>query len=79
LQRTASVTAMQQLSELHIPTLIVVGERTVPDMQRIADILQREIPGARQVLLSNAGHMANMEQPEAFNEVILDFLADCCA
>ncbi len=79
LQRTVSVTAMQQLGGLHIPTLIVVGERTVPDMQRIADILQREIPGARKVMLSNAGHMANMEQPEAFNEVILDFLAECCA
>jgi pimeloyl-ACP methyl ester carboxylesterase len=48
-------------------------------MQRIADILQQEMPHARKVLLLQAGHMANMEQPEAFNHVILVFLAECCA
>jgi pimeloyl-ACP methyl ester carboxylesterase len=78
LERAASTPALQQLGRLDLPTLIVVGERTVPDMRRIAAILEREIPRARRVMLSHAGHMANMELPETFNHVILDFLAECC-
>jgi len=78
-ERAASAPSIQQLGKLHMPTLIVVGERTVPDMHRIAEIVQREIPQARTVMLRDAGHLANMEQPDAFNEAILDFLAECCA
>ncbi len=77
-ERSSLAPAMQQLGRLHLPTLIVVGERTVPDMHRIADILQREIAYARTAMIFKAGHLANMEQPEEFNQVILGFLADCC-
>jgi pimeloyl-ACP methyl ester carboxylesterase len=34
------------------------------------------IPSAQLQMLSNAGHMANIEQPEAFNSALLDFLCD---
>jgi pimeloyl-ACP methyl ester carboxylesterase len=32
------------------------------------------IPGARYVLLPRAGHLANLEQPAAFNAAVLEFL-----
>ena len=34
------------------------------------------IPGARLAILRNAGHLANIEQPEWFNRVVGDFLAE---
>jgi pimeloyl-ACP methyl ester carboxylesterase len=76
--RSPLVPALQQLGTIQMPTLIIVGERSAPDMQRIANILERELPDARKYML-HAGHMANMELPQEFNQVVLDFLAECCA
>ena len=62
------------LAGIGVPTLVVVGEEdtlTPPDESRlIAD----GVPGARLVTLPGAGHLTNLETPEGFNEVLLDFL-----
>ncbi len=34
-----------------------------------------KIPGARKVVIPDAGHSANIDQPGAFNTAVLDFLA----
>ena len=67
--------AVQRIHEISAPTLIVVGERDLPDFHVIADTL-RQIPNARKVVLPGVGHMCNMENPSRSNEVVLDFLAD---
>jgi pimeloyl-ACP methyl ester carboxylesterase len=67
--------ANERLHEIGAPTLIVVGEEDLPDFHAIADRLAGEIPDARKTVLPAAGHMANMDAPEAFNRVVLDFLA----
>jgi pimeloyl-ACP methyl ester carboxylesterase len=67
--------AFERLEEIAAPTLVVVGEREVPDFRALADTLASRIPGARQSVLPGAGHMANMENPDAFNRVVLEFLA----
>jgi pimeloyl-ACP methyl ester carboxylesterase len=36
--------------------------------------MQTKIPGARLEIIPDAGHAANMDQPEAFNRVLLEFL-----
>jgi pimeloyl-ACP methyl ester carboxylesterase len=36
--------------------------------------MQSKIPGARLEVVSDAGHAANMDQPEAFNRVLLEIL-----
>ena len=64
-----------RLGEVKAPTLVIIGELEVPDFQAIADFLAREIRGARKVVIQGAGHMSNMEAPEKFNEVVLDFLS----
>jgi pimeloyl-ACP methyl ester carboxylesterase len=66
--------AIRRLSEVTLPTLIVVGERDLPDFHTIAGLLAAEISGARRVNLDGAGHMANMEASVAFNEAVLGFL-----
>ncbi len=63
-----------RLKEISVPTLVMVGELDIPDFQGIAEQLAREIPGARKVVIPGAGHMANMEAPEAVNAAIFDFL-----
>ncbi len=63
------------LPTITVPTLVVVGEfdRLTPpsDSEQIA----QAIPGAQLVTIDGAGHMANMENPEVFNEALLAFIA----
>jgi len=68
--------AIQRLDKVSAPTLIIVGERDLPDFHTIADTLQKGIPNARKVVLPRVGHISNMEDPDKFNEVVLSFLAD---
>jgi len=63
-----------RLTEVRSPALIVLGERDLPDFHRIAAILQERIPDSRTSKLQGVGHMVNMEAPEQFNELVLDFL-----
>ncbi|MBV8718596.1 MAG: alpha/beta fold hydrolase [Chloroflexi bacterium] len=67
--------AAGRLGEITAPTLVVVGERDVPRLRETSDELARGIPGARLLVLPGAGHMANMEAPQAFNTAVLNFLA----
>ncbi|HEV8377151.1 MAG TPA: alpha/beta fold hydrolase [Candidatus Polarisedimenticolia bacterium] len=66
--------AYSRLSQIHLPTLVLVGSLDIPDIHRIADKLVADIPGARKIVLEGAGHMVNMEAPARFNETVLDFL-----
>jgi pimeloyl-ACP methyl ester carboxylesterase len=36
--------------------------------------MAQRIPGAELVVLEACGHLSNLEQPERFNEALLDFL-----
>ena len=66
--------ATHRLGEVRAPTLVLVGERDVPDMRAIADTLEKSIPNARKVVLEEVGHMANLENPTSFNQTVLEFL-----
>jgi len=66
--------AISRLSEIHVPTLIIFGDQDVRDILKIADILEREIPGAKKVVIPGTAHHLNMEKPEEFNRIVLDFL-----
>jgi pimeloyl-ACP methyl ester carboxylesterase len=66
----------KRLDQTQAPTLVIVGERDLPDFHDMADNMARQIPTARKVVLEKAGHMSNMEAPEQFNETVLGFLDD---
>jgi len=63
------------LAEVAVPTLIVTGEEDelipVDESRRMAGAIR----GATLVIIPNAGHLSNMEQPEAFNAALNTFLA----
>ncbi|HEY5868192.1 MAG TPA: alpha/beta hydrolase [Candidatus Tectomicrobia bacterium] len=68
--------ATQRLGTISVPTLIIIGERDMPNFHAIADSLHQHIPKTRKVVMPGVGHMAKMEDPERFNTIVLDFLAE---
>jgi pimeloyl-ACP methyl ester carboxylesterase len=66
--------AANRLSEIHVPTLILVGEYDEIVTQAISDKLEQDIPDAHKLVFPATAHMLPMEQPDKFNEVVLDFL-----
>lgn len=66
--------AVQRLSDVHVPTLVIVGERMPPDAHILADFLVKAMIEAQKVVIPDAPTLMNMDQPEAFNQVVLDFL-----
>jgi len=67
--------AIGRLSEIDIPTLLIVGEADIADNHAVSGALQVGIRGSKRVVLSNAGHLANLEQPQVFNQLASEFLA----
>jgi len=63
-----------RLKEIATPTLVLVGEQDAGTPPAMAEALAAGIPGARCVVINNAAHLANIEQAEAFNRLLLDFL-----
>jgi len=67
--------ATRKLSSVRCPTLVVAGalDGTVPLSAKRR--LEREIPGARLLVVPDSGHATNIDQPDAFNRAVLDFVA----
>ncbi|MGH3968630.1 MAG: alpha/beta fold hydrolase [Mycobacterium sp.] len=61
------------LDSITVPTLVVVGAQDT-DFLAGADFMQRHIPNSRKVVIDNAGHAANMDQPETFNAAVRELL-----
>ena len=66
--------AIERLSEIQIPTLIVTGDLDQPDILRIADRLMSGIRGARRVSMPGTAHLPSLEQPEHFNAILREFV-----
>jgi len=66
--------AAGRLSEIHVPTLIIVGSEDVEFILAIADKLEQDIVGAKKVVIPHTAHHLNMEKPQEFNRVVIDFL-----
>ena len=64
---------IESLPEIRVPTLVLAGAEDkmfIPS----ADYMGARIPGAEKVILANAGHAANIDQPAAFNAAVRTFL-----
>jgi 3-oxoadipate enol-lactonase len=66
--------AASRLGEIHVPTLILVGEYDEIATLEVANKLEKEIPDTRKIVFPGTAHMLPLEQPALFNEVVLDFL-----
>jgi pimeloyl-ACP methyl ester carboxylesterase len=64
---------ISSLDGITVPTLVIVGAQDTEFLAG-ADYMHRHIPSSRRVVIDNAGHAANMDQPESFNTAVRDFL-----
>ena len=62
-----------QLPRLRMPVLLIGGDRD-PSLGPMK-VIHRKIRGSKLVVLSPASHFANRDQPDAWNRLVLDFLA----
>lgn len=62
------------LAGISCPTLVVVGEQDTLIPPNVAQEYASQIPGAQYVVITHAGHLSNLEQPEAFLQVVRGFL-----
>ena len=64
------------LESLDMPTLVLVGDQDKPSPPDVARSMHERIPGSRLAVLEGAGHLTNLEVPDAFNQALLGFLED---
>ncbi len=67
--------AIGRLHEIQAPTLVVVGDHDQSYLLDLARRVAAEAADAELAVIPGAAHMVNMEQPDAFNETVLAFLA----
>ena len=65
-----------RLPDVKVPTLIVWGEKDSIIPVRDADEFERLIADSRKVVMKDTGHIPMAERPQAFNDVLVDFLAE---
>jgi len=66
---------LERLGELSMPTLVVVGEDDIARPPHEAQAMADAIQGAEYVVIPNAGHVPNLEQPQMVNQVLYDFIS----
>ena len=69
---------MDTLPSIAVPTLVIVGDRDEPFVAP-CEYMAKKIPGARKVVIPNAGHAVNLDQPAAFNAAVAGFLDSIAA
>jgi proline iminopeptidase len=63
-----------KLSEIKVPTLVIVGDHDESD-PKMSEEIHEKIAGSRLVILPRSGHMTFVDQPELFLRAVRDFLA----
>jgi 3-oxoadipate enol-lactonase len=66
--------AAERLAEIDLPVLVVTGDRDVPAMTENGDVLEREIAGARRVVIPEADHMVPWRRPAELTDALAAFL-----
>ena len=65
-----------RIEAITAPTLVVTSDEDRLYPAALAEDMARRIPGARLAIVRGAGHLSNLEQPEAFNAAVLPFLLE---
>jgi 3-oxoadipate enol-lactonase len=68
--------AAERLHEITAPTLVVVGDADLPPVFDAVELLMEKVPHARKAVISDAAHLPNLEHPDEFNRLVLDFLLE---
>jgi pimeloyl-ACP methyl ester carboxylesterase len=66
---------IESLPTVKVPAIVIVGANDTP-FRAASDYMAAKIPGAKKVVIPDAGHSANIDQPQAFNAALLGFLKE---
>jgi 3-oxoadipate enol-lactonase len=66
--------ALGRLAEMHMPTLIVMGDKDIPEVHLNGKRLHEQVVGAELAMISDVAHTLIMEKPEEFNTLVDHFL-----
>ena len=66
--------AIDRLGSLRVPVLVVTGDLDMTGILEIARLVQIRVPRSQTIMISDAAHMINLEKPEEFNRIALQFL-----
>ena len=64
-----------RLKEIKCPILVIVGEQDPGTPPAMAREIHENAPGSKLVVLPQAAHLSNLEQPEGFSRALRDFLS----
>jgi len=62
------------LPHITIPTLVAIGEHDQFTPLALSEELHRCIPGSKLVIIPNAGHLSNLDNPVFFNRIVEEFI-----
>jgi pimeloyl-ACP methyl ester carboxylesterase len=65
---------LDELARIRRPTLIVVGADDPGTPVAVSQAIHERIAGSKLVILPSASHLGNIEQAQAFNSVLTEFL-----
>jgi len=71
--------AAERLAELEVPVLVIVGAHDDPNSLEAANYMTKRIRLTCKVIVEDAAHLANMDQPDDFQRIVQPFLMLSCA
>jgi 2-hydroxy-6-oxonona-2,4-dienedioate hydrolase len=66
--------AFERIESLKIPVLIIVGKHDTPYILAAADFMNERIKSSRKIIMEDAAHLPNMDQPQEFQRVVKEFM-----
>ncbi|MBV1931327.1 MAG: alpha/beta fold hydrolase [Porticoccaceae bacterium] len=65
---------IDELGNIDVPVLVLVGAQD-KEFLGAGEYMARKIPNVQKKIIEDAGHAANLDQPEIFNQLLINFLA----
>jgi len=63
-----------RLKEIRCPSVVIVGKDDPGTPVAMAEDIHQAMPGSKLVIIPSAAHLSNLEQPDAFNQALAEFL-----
>jgi pimeloyl-ACP methyl ester carboxylesterase len=73
-ERPSLYTLVDEMKRLTVPTLVINGDEDWPCLMP-AILMKQNIPSAGLAIMPNSGHAINLEEPDEYNRIVGDFLA----
>jgi pimeloyl-ACP methyl ester carboxylesterase len=73
-QESLEPTAASGLDRLRVPTFVITAEHDLEACREMGELIVASVPGSRQAVMPETGHLMHIEKPREFNALLADFL-----